>query len=172
MAPAGCRRAAAIEPEERGDSKLLGYLPVGWYPAALCFDAERNRLAVANVKGLGPGRPRKGGSKAPEFNSHQYHGSLSLVPLPQDDAELARLSLQVDVNVRREAIEYALLPPRPDQPPRAIPERIGEPSRIRHVVYVIKENRTYDQPPWRCPVPCCTSRWSRSSSVPAAPSLR
>jgi DNA-binding beta-propeller fold protein YncE len=145
---AGTMNAIAVlefEPEERGDSKLLGYLPVGWYPAALCFDAERGRLAVANVKGLGPGRPRKAGSKAPEFNSHQYHGSLSLVPLPQDDAELARLSLQVDINLRREAIEYALLPPRPDQPPRAIPERIGEPSRIRHVVYVIKENRTYDQ---------------------------
>jgi hypothetical protein len=51
----------------------------------------------------------------------------------------------VDANLRRDAIEYAALPPRQNQPPRAIPERIGEPSRIKHVVYVIKENRTYDQ---------------------------
>ena len=43
------------------------------------------------------------------------------------------------------AIAQAALPPRPDQPPRAVPERIGEPSLIKHVVYVIKENRTYDQ---------------------------
>jgi hypothetical protein len=42
-------------------------------------------------------------------------------------------------------IAEALLPPRKDQPPRPVPERIGEPSLIRHVVYIIKENRTYDQ---------------------------
>ena len=39
----------------------------------------------------------------------------------------------------------ALLKPRRDQPPRPVPERIGEPSVFKHVVYVIKENRTYDQ---------------------------
>ncbi|MBL8729444.1 MAG: phosphoesterase [Planctomycetes bacterium] len=125
------------------DAELLGFVPVGWYPAALCFDAARNRLAVANVKGLGFGRPRQG-SGVPEFNSHQHHGSLSLFAVPAD-AELRALSQQVDDNLRRAAVEHAMLPPRPDQPARVIPERIGEPSRIRHVVYVIKENRTYDQ---------------------------
>ena len=48
-------------------------------------------------------------------------------------------------NLRRERIAQALLPPRAGQPARAVPERIGEPSPIKHVVYVIKENRTYDQ---------------------------
>ena len=47
--------------------------------------------------------------------------------------------------MRAERIKQSLQPPRPNQPPRAIPERIGEPSLIKHVVYVIKENRTYDQ---------------------------
>jgi hypothetical protein len=42
-------------------------------------------------------------------------------------------------------ITEAMLPPRKGQPPRPVPERIGEPSLIRHVVYIIKENRTYDQ---------------------------
>ena len=142
----GTMNAIAVftfEPEDRGDSRLLGFLPVGWYPGALLFDGARDRLAVANVKGLGPGRPRQGSGIA-EWNSHQHHGSLSLVPLADGD-ELATLSAQVDANLRREAIDHALLPPRTGQPPRAIPERIGEPSRIRHVVYVIKENRTYDQ---------------------------
>ncbi|MBL8755474.1 MAG: phosphoesterase [Planctomycetes bacterium] len=142
----GTMNAIAVfefEPEDRGDSHLLGYIPVGWYPSALSFDATRGRLAVTNLKGMGFGRPRKS-SGVPEFNSHQYHGALSLVPLPNAD-DLAALSTQVDVNLRRDAIEYALLPARAGQPPRAIPERIGEPSRIEHVVYVIKENRTYDQ---------------------------
>ena len=142
----GTMNAIAVfefEPEERGDSKLLGLIPVGWYPAAMLFDAARNQLDVVNVKGLTQGRPRKS-TGVPEFNSHQYHGSLSLVPVPAA-AELPALTAKVELNLRREAIEYALLPPRPNQPARAIPERIGEPSRIKHVVYVIKENRTYDQ---------------------------
>ncbi len=142
----GTMNAIAVfkfDPEDRGDSKLLGMIPVGWYPAAMLFDGPRNQLAVANVKGLTQGRPRKG-SGVPEFNSHQYHGSLSLVPVPTAD-ELPQLTIAVERNLRREAIENALLPPRQDQPARAVPERIGEPSRIKHVVYVIKENRTYDQ---------------------------
>ena len=55
------------------------------------------------------------------------------------------LSETVQRNLRRGAIAQAALPPRDAQPPRAVPERIGEPSLIKHVVYVIKENRTYDQ---------------------------
>jgi DNA-binding beta-propeller fold protein YncE len=133
----------AFEPADKGESKLLGFVPVGWYPSALLFDEARDRLVVANLKGLGPGRPRKG-SGVPEFNSHQYHGSLSLVPLPPD-GELPLLAAQVERNLRAADVEASLLPPRAGEPPRVIPERIGEPSRIRHVVYVIKENRTYDQ---------------------------
>ncbi len=93
-----------------------------------------------------PRRPQA--SKSPRgaegFNSHQYFGSLSIVPLPSDD-ELPQLSEIVAANLRQPRIADALLPPRDDQPPRPVPERIGEPSVIRHVVYIIKENRTYDQ---------------------------
>ena len=131
-----------FEPEDKGDSKLLGLVPVGWYPGAIAFDEERDRVVTANIKGLGFGRARD--DKQPEHNSHQYHGSMSLVPIPDDD-ELAMLTAKVDVNLRRETIEQAMLPPRRFVAKRAIPERIGEPSHIEHVVYVIKENRTYDQ---------------------------
>ncbi len=78
------------------------------------------------------------------FNSKHYSGSLSLVPVPTAN-DLPKLSETVWRNLRRDAVIAARLPARPGQLPRAIPERIGEPSRIKHVVYVIKENRTYDQ---------------------------
>src|SRR5207248_9502587 len=39
----------------------------------------------------------------------------------------------------------ALAAPRPNAKPVAVPERHGEPSLIQHVVYLVKENRTYDQ---------------------------
>src|SRR5438034_8264919 len=42
-------------------------------------------------------------------------------------------------------MEFARLAPRSGQPPRPVPERVGEPSVFKHVVYLIKENRTYDQ---------------------------
>ncbi len=132
-----------FEPEEKGESRLRGLIPVGWFPGALAYDEQREQIVVANIKGLGFGRPRDGGL-APQFNTHQYHGSLSLVPLPGRE-ELAQLSSQVDLGLRQAAIEAALQPPRKGRPAVAVPERIGEPSLIRHVVYIIKENRTYDQ---------------------------
>src|SRR5205807_10137896 len=79
-----------------------------------------------------------------KFNSHQYFGTLSLIPLP-DARQLATWTRQVLENCRHRDALAALLPPRPGQPPRPVPQRAGEPSVFRHVVYVIKENRTYDQ---------------------------
>ncbi len=143
----GSQNAIAVlrfEPEDRGDSKLQGLIPVGWYPGAIVYDIHRKQLCVANIKGL-PASPKKQkGTDAVGFNSHHYHGSVSLCPLV-DTATLASLSERVAKNMRRESISQAALPPRPGVAPRPIPERIGEPSLIKHVVYVIKENRTYDQ---------------------------
>ena len=141
----GAQNAVAVidwDPDDKGDTKLAGLVPVGWYPGAVVVDAGRGQLAVANIKGL-PEKPRKHGA-GEGFNSHMYHGSLSLVPIP-DSAALAAHSAVADRGMRAAAIRDAFLPPRPDAPPRAIPQRIGEKSLIQHVVYVIKENRTYDQ---------------------------
>lgn len=141
----GAQNAVAVmdwEPNERGGTKLLGLIPVGWHPGAVVVDPARQRLAVANIKGL-PVKPKPRGASE-GFNSHHYHGSVSILPIPGDD-DLPPLSERVARNMRAGAIRDALAPPRPGQPPRVIPERIGEPSLIEHVVYVIKENRTYDQ---------------------------
>jgi len=142
----GTQNAIAVlhfEPRDKGDSRLKGLIPVGWFPGALVFDKVRGALAVANIKGL-PSAPQKSDEGKEGFNSHQYQGSLSLLP-PPNDADLAKLSERAARNLRSGAIAQARLPARADQPPRAVPERIGEPSLIRHVVYVIKENRTFDQ---------------------------
>lgn len=132
----------------RKRSMLRGLFPAGWFPGALVFDAPRQQLCVANIKGHAvapkPYRETGAAAGAEGFNSHHYQGSVSLVPLPSN-RDLPRLSQTVYDNLRQERIAESLQPPRPGQPPRPIPERIGEPSPIKHVVYVIKENRTYDQ---------------------------
>jgi YVTN family beta-propeller protein len=142
----GTQNAVAVigfDPAD-GESRLAGLIPAGWFPGALVLDRGRDRLWIANIKGL-PLEPQESrNTGAPGFNSHQYTGSLSAVPIP-DEKTLAGMSSTVEANYRRERIAQALLPPRPDQPARPVPERIGEPSVFKHVVYVIKENRTYDQ---------------------------
>lgn len=142
----GTQNAVAVmdfDPEDKGETKLTGLIPVGWFPGAIVFDAHREQLCVANIKGL-PIKPKKQG-KAEGFNSHHYHGSISLAKLPKDADELAMLSERAAKNMRRSAIAQTALPARKDVAPKAIPERIGEPSLIKHVVYILKENRTYDQ---------------------------
>jgi len=146
----GTQNAVAVvkfDPADR-ESKMLGLFPVGWFPGALIFDGPRRTLHVANIKGHAASpKPYKDKDAAPDaagFNSHHYSGSLSLVPLPKT-RDLAKQSQTVWDNLRQERIAESAQRPRPGQPARAVPERIGEPSLIRHVVYVIKENRTYDQ---------------------------
>ena len=126
-----------------GKSQLLGLIPVGWFPGAVAYDAGRHQLIVANVKGVGSTWGLKP-ARAHESNTHQHHGSLSLVPVPRA-RELPALTRQVLDNYRYPLLKEAGLPARPNQPARPIPERVGEPSVFEHVVYIIKENRTYDQ---------------------------
>ena len=128
--------------DDRGAAKFLGLIPVGWFPGAIAFDAARNTLHVANIKGL-PQQAKRSG-KTTGFNSHHYHGTISIVPIPEA-AALEQLTVRAYVNMAEPKIIEALLPPRENQPPRPVPDRIGEPSSIKHVVYIIKENRTYDQ---------------------------
>lgn len=139
----GTHNAVAVVSFRAGKSKLLGLIPVGWFPGAIVHDGRRQMLHVANIKGIGSGR-RTLPSEPKKFNSHQYFGTLSLVPVPTK-YQLAQHTRAVLANCRREMIEAAQLPPRPNQPPRPVPERAGEPSIFKHVVYIIKENRTYDQ---------------------------
>lgn len=142
----GTQNAVAVirfDPRDR-ESKLLGLIPVGWFPGALCLDAKRKTLCVANIKGhAAVAKPSEETGRG-GFNSTRYNGSVSLVPLPRD-RELPQLSARVYDNYRRGRLELAQSKPRAGQPARPVPERVGEPSPIQHVVYVIKENRTYDQ---------------------------
>jgi len=138
----GTQNAIAVIAFDPKASKLEGLVPVGWFPGAILHDANRKALYVANIKGIGPGKNRPDGR--PEFNSHQFHGSLSLLPVPPAK-ELPALTQRVLANMRYPLLAQAALPPRTNQPARPVPERVGEPSLFKHVVYVIKENRTYDQ---------------------------
>jgi len=142
----GTQNAVAVFQFKPGESKLLGLIPAGWFPGAIAFDATRKEIYVANIKNIGTKmeKPRTGFGHGSGFNTKQYAGSLSLVPLPSKK-ELAALTQTALANLRYPLLAQAKLPPRADQPARPVPERAGEPGVFQHVVYIIKENRTYDQ---------------------------
>ena len=127
-----------------GETRLLGLIPVGWFPGAMTFDARRQVLDVANIKNITPGKEQALKGKGEGFNTHQFYGSLSLVPVPST-RELARYTQTALANLRYPLLARAKLPARPGQTPVPVPERTGEPSVFQHVIYIIKENRTYDQ---------------------------
>jgi YVTN family beta-propeller protein len=139
----GTQNAVAVFQFAPGKSKLLGLIPVGWFPAAIAYDERHKSICVANIKGLATGRRHKGTGRA-EYNSMEWHGSVSLVPVPSAH-QLAGYSRLALANMRYPLLAEAKLPARPARLPRPVPGRIGEPSVFKHVIYIIKENRTYDQ---------------------------
>jgi YVTN family beta-propeller protein len=123
-------------------SQLLGLIPTGWFPGAIVVSGDGKTLYVANVKGIGAlSEPRK---KELGRNSHDHMGSLSIIPVP-DEKQLAAYTAQVNANNRVALSLAGLDKPRPDVKPVPVPQRFGEPSVFKHVLYIIKENRTYDQ---------------------------
>lgn len=142
----GTQNAVAEFGFQPGESKLSGLIPVGWFPGAIVHDSRRNMIYVANIKDITDSKqkPPRGQGSVPGFNSKQYCGSLSFVelPAPQELRQMTRDALE---NLRYPLLAQAKLPPRPEAAARPVPERVGEPSVFKHVIYIIKENRCYDQ---------------------------
>ena len=123
----------------RNRSRVEGFIPTGWYPGAVLTDGKR--LFVANIKGLGSRHPRP---EQKGWNVYSFLGTVNRVPVP-DRRQLARYTAQVKRDARVPQILRAWERSQAGKKPVPVPERVGEPSVFEHVVYIIKENRTYDQ---------------------------
>lgn len=123
----------------RNRSRVEGFVPAGWYPGAVVTDGKR--LFIANVKGVGS---RAVQSEQKGWNVYRFLGTINRVPLP-DRRQLARYTAQVKQDARVPQILRAWEKAQTGKKPVPVPEKVGEPSVFEHVVYIIKENRTYDQ---------------------------
>ncbi|HUN81539.1 MAG TPA: bifunctional YncE family protein/alkaline phosphatase family protein [Phycisphaerae bacterium] len=116
------------------------WIPTGWYPGALLATDEY--LFVANVKGIGSRNAREDGA----FNTRRYRGTIQRVPI-RDDWTQTNMSRQAicDAGVPQvlRTIERGERSTR--KKPVPVPAKAGEPSVFEHVIYIIKENRSYDQ---------------------------
>ena len=139
--------AVAMYTLSGGVPRLRGLIPTGWYPTTIDVSPDGSTIAVGTLFGVGSGVGRTSGLTGRYV--HSYRGSVNVIALP-NDAELDAYTTSVAQNNRLTLQRGPELVapgdgPRPGVPTRAVPGRPGEPSRIDHVVYIIRENRTYDQ---------------------------
>jgi YVTN family beta-propeller protein len=131
-----------------GQSAVTGFIPTEAYPGGLLLDG--NTLFVTNLEGEGShtGTDEFKTSEVPAgvtaYNSHHEKATLSIIPLPGKQL-LKQYTEKVKTLNLTFREDIAQLVPRKNIAPKPIPDRIGEPSVFQHVLYIIKENRTYDQ---------------------------
>ncbi len=140
------QNAVAVFDFKPGETKMLGLIPVGWFPGGIAYDAARKRLDVANIIGVAQTMepPARGKGRGEGFNSKQWYGSLSLAPI-LSGRDLKKATALAMAGLRYPLLKDAALPARPGRAPQPVPERVGEPSVFQHVLYIIKENRSYDE---------------------------
>ena len=137
---------AVIHLSDSAANPVLGMIPVAYAPASVVLDQANNVLIVANDKGIGTRDSFGCAYNVCDYNTHQDNGTVSIVPVP-DSATLATMTIKVFENNHwdlRQNIKSASGGSSSAEPV-AIPNKIGDPSLIKHVFLIIRENRTYDQ---------------------------
>lgn len=137
---------AVIDISKDEDSKTLGFIPTGWYPTAIAISPDDRKLFIGTGKGLDfkPNYPARTDYPRPYPNPKQPYdyiagvlsGAVSVVDVP-DSGALATYTKQVLANV----------PVPMQQVDTAAAETIQREvfPKIKHVIYIIRENRTFDQ---------------------------
>jgi YVTN family beta-propeller protein len=152
VANANTNNLAVVNVKEAGSSAPLGFIPTGWYPTSVRVARDGKTLYVANGKGLaskanreGPNPLAPGGTdRTREYIGGLFHGTLSAVPMPTPRQMAAYSKTVYECSPLKQGEPLAVTGPAPAQG-NPIPARVGDPSPITHCVYIIKENRTYDQ---------------------------
>jgi YVTN family beta-propeller protein len=125
---------------------VVGMIPVAYAPSSVVLDEADNVLIVANNKGIGTRDPFATIFGVSGYNTVEDNGTVSIVPIP-NSRKLEAFTKQVYENNHwdlTQNIESAG-GGRQDVRPVAIPEKIGDPSTIKHIFLIVRENRTYDQ---------------------------
>ncbi len=125
---------------------VMGMIPVAYAPASVVLDAANNSLIVANDKGIGTRYSFECDYGVCDYNTHQDNGTVSIVPVP-DSGTLAKMTKKVFANNHWDLIDNITSASggNPNTKPVPIPAKIGDPSLIKHVFLIVRENRTYDQ---------------------------
>jgi YVTN family beta-propeller protein len=146
VALGGVNAVAVYDVRDPRRATLQGLIPTAWYPSTLDASADGRFLAIGALLGVGSGGGTSGGSPGRSGRYvHAVRGTVNIVPIPSA-AELAAFTMAVAENNRLALASSPASPARTAAVrPRAVPERPGDPSLIDHVVFIVRENRTFDQ---------------------------
>jgi YVTN family beta-propeller protein len=118
-----------------------GLIPTGWYPNSISVSPDGKHLAVGSLLGAGSGWQ----NEPKRRYVHANRGSVNVIDIP-DAAQLARYTIAVSENNHLALAGTSVIPATARvSTPKAVPAKPGDASLIEHVVYIVKENRTYDQ---------------------------
>jgi len=132
-----------------GGNPVAGMIPVGYAPASVVLGKDENNnniLLVANDKGIGTRYSFETDHGVTGYNTHQDNGTVNIIPVPNPTA-LSAMTKQVFLNNHWDLTQniQSASGGSSTTPPVALPAHIGDPSLIKHVFLIIRENRTYDQ---------------------------
>ena len=136
---------AVVNLNSGANEPVMGLIPVAYAPSSVVLEG-RNTLIVANDKGIGTRESFECDHGVCGYNTHQDNGTVSIVPVPNNET-LQAMTKQVYEYNHWNLIEniQSASGGNPKTPPVAIPAKVGDPSFIKHVFLIIRENRTYDQ---------------------------
>ena len=148
VANADNNTVAVVEIEEDGKGEVSGFIPTGWYPTGVRYSKDGSKIFILSGKGLASAanpRGRQAGiGTGPDgqYIGAMLWGSLTTLETPSTAKlkEYTATALFVTPDTGKSRLTPAKAPVR-----SVIPRRVGAPSPIKHVFYVIRENRTYDQ---------------------------
>ena len=152
VANANINAVAVFDFSQPGRSRSLGFIPVGWYPTSVRVTPDGRRLLVANGKGIiskanrhGPQPGREAPGTVREYIAGLMQGTLELIDLPASREALETRMKQHTARALQCLPPVAPGAPDADLAGHPIPRQPGGASPIQYVLYILKENRTYDQ---------------------------
>jgi YVTN family beta-propeller protein len=137
---------AVVNLGKGASNPVMGMIPVAYAPSSVVLDKANNTLIVANDKGVGTRYSFECDYGVCDYNTHQDNGTVSIISVPTN-VTLQTMTQQVFVNNHWDLVQniQSASGGSPNTKPVPIPKKIGDPSLIKHVFMIIRENRTYDQ---------------------------
>jgi YVTN family beta-propeller protein len=142
---------AVINIGEAEVSNVEGFIPTAWYPAALTVSPDGKSLYVGAAKGMGgysnidgPTSPLAVAGAGSRHVGALQKGSVSVISLANLKGRIKAYTKEAMANCPYNDQMLTKAKP-PVSGPSVVPQQVGQGSPIKHVIYIIKENRTYDQ---------------------------
>ncbi len=149
VANADANNLSVLNVSDRTKAVSLGFIPTGWYPTSVRYNPTDKSLYIANGKGLvskanrgGPNPLVPQARNLNEYIGQLMKGTLTVMRMPTPEQLAVHSKTAYACSPLRDKSAVNAQGVEADNP---IPKKVGDGSPIKHCIYIVKENRTYDQ---------------------------